>query len=202
MDQKTDAPSPWVTVAKLTNLAEVGYFADLLESGGFSTNVDRRDEFSAIDGSWTARYLLQVLPEHGLRAAELMKQQLVETDAYSTDDDNRWDRSDPHQANLARRSSIVYRATMSILLIGVVLLVAERMSRSRIGVPTEDSTLWDAIKASRTEFRTSEAANSDTRLLHDENSDSILLIDDLDRDGRFDRLRRYRDGQLVETIEK
>jgi len=193
---------PWFTVARLTNLAEVGYYADLLETQGYATNVDRRDEFSAIDGAWNTRYLLQVKAENGIHAAEVMKDDLVKTGDHTTLGTDLGDEPNLPRGNFFGQSGLFYRAAISIVVIGFALLVAERMSRSRIGLSSTDDALWEAVEHLQAELRSSNAAGPDARMFHEKSSDTILLIDDVNRDGRFDRLRQFRNGRLIETVER
>jgi hypothetical protein len=75
LDHSADA-APWGVVARFVSLAEVGYFADVLEGLGISTHVRQHHEFSAMDGSWRTLYLLEVPRAQSSAAIEALKSEL------------------------------------------------------------------------------------------------------------------------------
>jgi len=72
----THAEHRWVPVARVTGLAEAGFLQDLLQDRQIPSRVRQWDDFSAVDGSWSTVYIMQVPAEHARPAAAAIEQEL------------------------------------------------------------------------------------------------------------------------------
>lgn len=74
----TEEPSSpaWRTIARFANLAEVGYFADLLEAQSIKTRVHHQRQFDALAGYWQTTYELSVAATDGEAAIAVLHEEL------------------------------------------------------------------------------------------------------------------------------
>jgi hypothetical protein len=56
----TSHPTQWKPIARLSNLAEAGFYADFLEGEGYVARVHHRNDYSALDSTWESSFELQV----------------------------------------------------------------------------------------------------------------------------------------------
>lgn len=74
----------WVPVARLTNLAEAGFAESFLAEAGIPSCLRQVDDFSAVDGSWSQVYVLQVPEQQAEQAAERLGEELLESASQAT----------------------------------------------------------------------------------------------------------------------
>jgi len=176
-------------VARLNNLAEVGYFADLLESQGFEPHVRQHDEFSALDGSWQTTYLLCVAARDASRAAGLLKEEL-----QNSPDESNWEAA-PFGADDQQVGSLSMWKPMALLLVagGLAYIVGrDSFPRPPQQQPAKPrSGLWQAVDdtGQRTFYSTGAAGRTRLRF---EADNRVFLDEDFDADGQYDRSREYR----------
>jgi hypothetical protein len=190
----------WVSIARLSDLAEVGYFADVLESDGIATRVRQHDEFSAVDGSWKSIFILQVTPDCSSKAARQLREVLDRT----SDDPqevgaegavvDRLSLDDPSDAG----TTALWKPVVLILIAGSLFYTTRSVNRADRKHPPSSSALWDALTESDRVLSTGTAPGQPgSRLLIDRRSRTVLLQEDFNGDGRSDRTRCFRDGELV-----
>jgi hypothetical protein len=196
-----DGGAAWSPIARLTNLAEVGFFADILEGAGFTTNVQHHNEFSAVDGFWQTLFILRVRPEDARAASERLRSEVVN---HATGSDRLGDRAgqgavagefDDELPVGAWNRGGAWKPILVVLIAGGLAYVAGRGGLGAPPVGAADDGLRQALSES-TQPWTSHARPDGTgprrRLQFDANSRVLLLEDDLDGDGQFDRQRRFR----------
>ncbi|MCO6453843.1 MAG: hypothetical protein J5I93_00895 [Pirellulaceae bacterium] len=184
----------WAPVARLSHLAEVGFFADGLEAAGIATNVHQQQEFSALDGRWTMQFILRVPRGELQRAAQLLRDEV----AASEDPDAA---SEPHAeftgAGASRPRS--WAPLLLVLVAGSLAYVAGRGGWAQPRQHLAPDPLRRALSESEEPLLggTGPDGQPGRILRYDANSDSIILADDLDGDGRFERQRRFRLDSLA-----
>jgi hypothetical protein len=185
----------WTSIARLTNLAETGYFADLIQAEEVPTNIVQHSEFDAVDGAWRTIYLLQVPEDEAAAAAESLKREL----ALAEEEAGRsWPRDDAGAERRAAGGS--WKPVVLILVAGGLAFYAGRFGVDRRPPPARpaqdelDRALGDLPPG--VSFR-SEDGGVRRRLTFDRDSRAVFLEEDFDQDGRWDRLRMYRQGELV-----
>ena len=187
--------SRWTSIARLTNLAETGYFADLIQADEVPTNIVQHSEFDAVDGSWRTIYLLQVPDDKAADAAESLKRELELAEEESG---RSWHRDGGHAER--RSGGASWKPVVLILVAGGLAFYAGRFGVDRRPPPARpaqdelDSALNDLPPG--IEFQSDEGGVR-RRLTFDRDNRALFLEEDIDRDGRWDRLRMYRQGELV-----
>lgn len=196
-----ELPSPeetreWSSVARLSNLAEVGYFDWLLQSYGIPARVHERDDFDAVDGGWHKAFVLQVPDGHALEASRVIEAELEQAatsdEAAGTADGEEQD------------TQVLFWPLALILVAGGLVYLADRgaLPFVRPAEPvTRRDTLWNAIKELPVPLVTDGAAGNRRRALYfDRQRQSFVLQDDIDGDGFFDRRREFNaDGIAVDA---
>ncbi len=76
-----DGAPQWVSIARVSNLAEVGYFADLLAGEEIESLVHQRDDFDAVHERWQRTFVLQVPESDVSRAAAVIESEVSQADA-------------------------------------------------------------------------------------------------------------------------
>ena len=188
----------WTSIARLTNLAEVGYFADALETRGMPTKVRQHNEYSALDGTWRSTFILQVPQTDGAAAAELMEHEL----AQSQDEVEDWEFT--RAAGENGTPSFPAAPWKSLALVLVASGLAYCAGHSGVDQlhgqrpPRLQPSLWQALRESSGPLVTNGPPGKPCRRISfDPATGSVFLEDDFDGDGRFDRLRQFQEGRLV-----
>ncbi len=191
---ETDS-EPWVPVARLTNLAEVGYFEAILTDHGIETVVQRNEDYDAVSGTWSHWMVMQVAAEDADRAAELIEAELERTNEDSADE-GRFDSAEFHGPPLALR----WKPVALILIVAAAaywtVLVAPRLlGRAQ---HNSDQSLWDALAESSRPLSSQTPPGEPKRTLYfDRAIGRLLLVEDLDGDGRIDRRREFSAEKLI-----
>jgi hypothetical protein len=198
-----DASRQWVSIARLTNLAEVGYFADVLESEGFTTRVRQHNEFSALDGSWRTLFIVQVPPDQGTEAAEHLRQTLEQT----ADETPRPDAKGFFPGSLSAgeegspASTSLWKPVVVVLIASGLFYGARHFDRQVPEKPRPGPSLWDVLTESDQVFTSNEAfGRANYRLVTDRRSRTVWLQEDTDGDGQMDRIRCFRAGEMVREL--
>ena len=187
-----DGESDWVSIARFTGIAEVGYFADRLEMEKIDCRVEDRDDFDAISGHWDKTFVLRVPTPQSERALRAVRAELADSpDANEVV--NRIPAVDDE-------SRTVWMPVMLMLMAGGLLYLAGRARGPAAAVerPNRDApTLWRALSEGDEVFRSGHERDERT-LRYDKRRGVFWLEEDTDGDGRIDRRRAYRNGLLIE----
>lgn len=192
-----EEPLKWTSVARLANLAETGYFADLLQADGVPTNVEQRSEFDAVDGTWRTQYVLQVPEGRAVEAADSLKRELAlgEDEPALAGRSEDWRRASAEHAP----SGISVWKPLALMLVASGLAYCAGRSgieRPPVARPTHDGLLKVLNGLPENTVFQAEQGGAQLRLTVGED-DTVFLEEDFDRDGQWDRRRMYRDGMLV-----
>ena len=192
----THDEASWKSIARLNNLAETGYFADMLEANEISTNVVQRNDYSALDGSWETVFVLQVRADRADEAAETLKREIDE----GQHDDAYWDATSHGDARRPYSPAAMWKPVALVLVAGGLAYCAGRsgFDRRPATVPRDDE-LWEALSESPAPL-VAESRNGigNRRVTIDSNARLISVDDDLDGDRKWDHVRLFKDGRLVE----
>lgn len=202
--RRGEQDAPWASIARLTNLAEVGYFADILESCGIPTQVRQHNEFSAVDGTWQSIYVLRVPKGSATHAAQSVREELERT----SDDPSHG--ADPGHGGHGPTGGRGFVSTMThwkpvvfALLAGGLFYTTRHVGPVPQKSPNNVSSLWKVLSNTDRVFVTEKRDGAmRSRLVTDRQSGTVWLEDDLDGDGHFDRLRCFREGRLVGEINR
>lgn len=177
--------SSWAAIARLSNLAEAGYFADWLEGEGITARVFHRHSFTAVDDVWNTTYELHVPSADAERAVVILRETLTE----DADDEE----AAGGERNFERRSSGL-RAGSPLLWILVAGSLAYVLGRTG-GAPhvqrESQTRLWQVVAESPPLFSEPRAGQPRRCLRYDPQAREIVLLVDLDVDGQWDLQRRF-----------
>ncbi|MCG8587337.1 MAG: hypothetical protein MI757_21740, partial [Pirellulales bacterium] len=214
---RRDQTWDWAPVARLSNLADCGYFCDTLSQHGIESRLQEIDEFSALIGMWEPVFVLQVPREDAARATELINGQLEadpsmdqqpanehQHDLESSDVGNPWsvpgDRGWPDETGTDAGTPI-WKSVALVLVAGGLAYGAGRVSGQREAHPTPPSNrdmLWQALSRPGETFVSEGPPGArKLRLRYDATTDRIQMDEDIDGDGRYDRRRTFDRGRLV-----
>lgn len=182
----------WSSIARLANLAEVGYFADLLDGQDIASNVRQHNQFNALEGGWQTSYYLQVQQADADRATEAMQRELEEMENAQP-----WDTQE--EVEEPTFSTGVWRPVVLMLVAGGIAYCAGRGSLGRPAMgPASESSLWQMMTESTRPLESPAGLGEPRRRLrYDDRSNTVLLEEDYDDDGQFDRQRLFRQGELI-----
>lgn len=204
------AESSLVPIARFTNLAELGYFEEMLADHRIEMAVREVDEFNAIQGQWIRRYILSVAPEDAGPATELMQEQLGADDRRTEAMDatavesgtsyDHWDRGfdrDRHRDDDFALDPAKLWVPVALVVLGGGLAIWALTAD-----PTEDvpagKMLWDALSESSAPLQSQPGPEGESRRLQfDPQTGNFILDEDTDGDRRFDRQRVYSQEELV-----
>ena len=194
---ESEVGQDWTSIARLTNLAEVGYFADALETRGMPTKVRQHNEYSALDGTWRSTFILQVPQTDGVAAAELIEHEL----AQSADEAEDWDLARAAGDSGPPSFPAAPWKSLAMVLVASGLAYCAGHSGADQLPPRLQPSLWQALRESSSPLVTNGPPGTPRqRISFDPATGSILLEDDFDGDGRFDRLRQFQEGRLVREL--
>jgi hypothetical protein len=203
----------WTPIARVANLAEVGFLADVLEGHDIVTHIHHHNQFNAVDGAWHTSFALQVPQQHAASAAEILRRELktggVAEDAghYENNDFEREDfESEEFESDdLYERpvsSGGMWKPVLVVLVAGGLAYWAGRSTPERPPVPPPrtDSLSRALSETDRPLVSDSAVDHPQRRLQYDAASHRVVLDEDLDGDGLFDRQRQFQDGELVREL--
>lgn len=187
--------SPWVSVVRTTNLAEAGYLANELEAGGFESQIRQHDSFSAIDGSWTTQFLIQVPADQAEHSADHLRIHLAETDRAAPIPP-----VEEYAADAADRGVVVWRPLALMIVAGAaVLFIGHRMREiRRQHEPPSRARLLQVLERIDRPFVSVDAEHGAGRyrLLFSHHGQTWRLQEDMDGDGHYDREWHFPDPAL------
>ena len=185
-------PAERVSVVRTASLAEAGYLANELEAGGFESHVQQHDSFSAVDGSWSTLFLIQVPAEQAQQAADLLRSHLAETELAEP--------IDPVN-DIAERGAVIWRPLALMIVAGAtVLLIGHKMRELRVRQlePPSRARLLSVLEQIDRPFVSVNQGNAPNRfrLIFSRPGQVWRLQEDRDGDGRYDREWRFREPVL------
>lgn len=186
----------WTSVARVASLAEVGYFEDLLAAAGIETAIHEREDFDAVSGIWNRSYVVQTSAEQAEEAVRLIQQELDATDAEDRSElPGEYDPS----SSLRRSMALVLVAGGLAYWGGKGAMEAVREpARAQPVAAQQAGALWRALSESEQPLVATQGAAGPQRVLrYDRQRNALYLEEDLNGDGRYDRRRAFRDGELV-----
>lgn len=197
--------SSMVPIARFTNLAELGFFEELLAENRVEMAVRELDEFDAIHGQWNRRYILSVLEEDVTRAAELMQNQMGADDGHrSTKAISGGGEPLPHEdwdteynpANSHSDDDLVLDPAKLWVPVALIVLGGGLALWAMTADPSQDvppgKKLWDALSESNEPLQTLPGPAGETRRLqYDSRKREFILQEDTDGDQRIDRERVF-----------
>lgn len=181
--QHSNDPPAWAVIARLSNLAEAGYFADWLEGEGIPARVHHRHNFSALEDNWNTTFELHVHAAEAERALTILREALSEEaddDTFSVDPDPR------------RRTNAFL---MGSPLIWIILAGGLAYVLGRSGwAPAQremQSALWHVVAESPPLWSEPRAGQPRRCLRYDAPSGVVVLDLDFDGDGQWDQQQRF-----------
>ncbi len=197
--------SSMVPVARFTNLAELGFFEELLSDNHVEMAVREINEFDAIHGQWNRRYILSVHEEDVSRAAELMQNQMGADDAHLATGEavayaeaftsGAWDSETSPTYDQLDNDLVLDPAKLWVP-VALVVLSGGLALWAMTSDPTPDvpqgKKLWDALSESNEPLQTLPGPGGETRRLkYDSRKRAFILQEDTDGDQRIDRERVF-----------
>jgi hypothetical protein len=190
----------WVAIARMGNLAEAGFLSELLDSKGIPSHLERRENFSAVDGGWSAQFVLRVPPDYHERALDLLRNEVADYHAEE-DADDRFDAEPVSILDVMRRLRGIPIIGLFLLLgmVAISAYAAGKATRNLAPRAPVQPGLWQALTETSIPYV---AVTRDGRLrrsLHyDERERKLILQIDTDDDGRFDRRREFREDSELQ----
>lgn len=180
------ADQRWRPVARVLNLAEVGYLADLLEAEQIETFVREASDFCAVAGRWTTAYVLEVPPADRETAVSLLQ---AEIDAGDQERIERETVSSGSGGLLTLWTPLM----VAVMAGGLAYCAGRGEVEPR---PTRDERLWQALsELEKPLVGPPHATQPARRLRYDPVAHTLVIEEDLDGDGHFgglrDRTRRF-----------
>lgn len=181
----------WTSLARVTSLAEVGYFEDVLAREKIETRVHERDDFDAIGGLWHQTYVVQVAAADADEARRIMQDELNATANDPVD-------GDEGPSTFQRAVWFVLVASGLAYFGGRAVWRDDRHAAPQPPAARQHPSLWNALTESDQPWE-SPARNGEParRLQYDSQRHVLTLDEDTNQDGTLDRRRVFRHGQLV-----
>jgi hypothetical protein len=181
----------WVSVVRTGNLAEAGYLANELEAEGFHSRVEQHDSFSAIDGSWTSVFLIQVPSEEVQESADHLRVHLAETELAQP-----IAAADVFLDDASQRGAVVWRPIALMIVAGAaILFIGQKMRelRGRQHEPPSRARLMHALENIDRPFVSVDPNHAPNRfrILYSHQARIWRLQEDMDGDGSYDREWRF-----------
>ena len=184
----------WVSVARVSSLAEVGYFEDLLGRQQIEAQVHQREDFDAVAGLWHPTFVVQVPRPRAETAIALMQQELATDSAlHANDGETVW-------------STLQRSAWFMLLASGLVYFAGRTMMH---GAPAADppvraideagpASLWEALMETDSLWVSPGQNGQPARQLRYDTQQRLLwLEEDTNGDGEVDRHRVFQNGVLL-----
>ncbi|MBN1851757.1 MAG: hypothetical protein JW829_03505 [Pirellulales bacterium] len=191
------SPIQWSTVARSTNMAEMGYLAHQLECRGYEVRIEQHDSFSALDGSWTSLYLLQVPAGDAEPSAHAIQEQLSLDETDSDVDSLLAGELAPEVPDDGLGTPAFWRPVALIVFAGVALLFVGHRMRELRGPdanPPHSPSLLRALEKIDQPFvsQPSPSNSKRYRITFDRHQHRWYLDTDIDGDGVYDQHHTFR----------
>lgn len=175
----------WTVVARMTKLAEAGFFSHLLAEGDIESRVVQGDDFHAVEGRWESVYVIEVPTNQ----AELAAQKLDEELAQSSPEANRSSASLKEEDRPAL--VLFWPLILMIMATGMVYWAAQGVGKDQRDHPAGGS-LWQAIRqVNRPLLSPAIVGQPAYRLRFDPQKQVVFLDEDTDGDGQYDLHRAF-----------
>ncbi len=193
-----------VPIARFTNMAELGFFEEMLADNHIEMAVREVDEFNAAQGQWNRHYILSVDKEDSTRAAELMQGQLgtdePETSEAAQSEERTTPQFDPaldrDEAELGLDPAKLWVPVVLVMLAGGLTFWA-LTSKPANETPPENK-LWEALGELNEPLESlPRPGGFSRRLRFDPDTGHIILEDDTNGDQHIDRYREYSRERLL-----
>lgn len=175
-----DATPPgdeWVAIARVTNLAEVGFFDDLLARHEVPCHVEASDQYDALGGAWRPTFVLRVMQADVERAIALVDRELAETAGDEPV-------GEPASTNALR--------WIALALLAGGLAYGGRTIWAAVAKPPRAANLWETVRAIDQPLLGVDPDGNPRRVLwFDHASQTFVLDEDVSGDGRLDTRRRF-----------
>ncbi len=181
------ATAAWRAVARFANLAEVGFFADVLEGHAVATRVHHQQKFDAMGGHWQTSYELMVNESDVEQAVKVLREEIgTAPDEF---DDEAPDRHDG--APLAPRSLASYwTPVIWAVLAGGLGYLAGRAESSDTSGRTAQTQRFLLSVADAAPFHSDPRPAKIARGLRWDHEQRLLVLEeDQNGDGRYDVIR-------------
>lgn len=180
----------WRSAAKVVNLAEAGYLASRLEGEGIAARLVQSDSFSAVDGTWSSYYVLQV-PSDALPAStELIRLESEQLRGEEPDFDQFGEPIEHEPVHLVFWRPVALMAVAGLATLWLGQHVPD--PRPRVAPHRSAAAMAAAVEALGEPMVVVDATGRTThRLRYRSDSRSWLLESDTNHDGRFDRRQRF-----------
>lgn len=202
---------PMAPVARFSNAAEAGYFAhELMDRGGIPCSITVEENFDAVCGYWSAKFVLAVPQDQANTAAEVLKQLLEQTEMEERDEkafvDREASRMQPTSGTLVTDDERLHvegpLEDSGVNWVPIVLTLAagsavfwgirRLQDQPKVEVPhrplgAHHDDLWDHLATpSRPWVQPMENGQGQRRLWIDPEAHSAVIQEDADGDGRFE----------------
>lgn len=193
-----DGAPQWVSIARVSNLAEVGYFADLLAGEEIESLVHQRDDFDAVHERWQRTFVLQVPDSDVPRAAAVIESEVSQADAGNEnyDVDSQSDSQSDHEA----ATTAPWKPIVLLLLVGGLTYSVTHAPRIVPAAPRENqgaAPLWQALSEFKDDLNTGPETLPRRELRYEPLRERHVLDEDFEGDGIIDRRGEYIRGRLV-----
>jgi hypothetical protein len=184
----------WVSIGRFANLAEVGYFSDVLAKHQIPTNLRQHDEFSATDGRWRAIFILQVPDELTDEAVRLTRAELDEDPTRETGgptyDSDDFTKTGSGLSALARSVAVV------LVVAGLAFYAGQFTTVRKEDESASGPSLLETIAEIGVPLTTAEDAPKPRhRIRFHSHACAVLVERDEDGDGQFETYRVFRQGR-------
>ena len=186
--------SPWVDVARVTNLAEAGFLSDELTGLDIEARIHQADDYSELHGGSKTFYLIRVPAEVAHEAAAQIRSHVVEAAAEEDATE-----TFGYTGEVGPVDPAYWRPMAVIVLAGVASFVLGRQSAMPQAerLPTPDS-LAAAVDAIGRPFVTDAPPGKPRhRIFFDRSRRTWHLETDLNGDGAFDVRREFQNSSAV-----
>lgn len=205
----------WVPVARVTNLAELGYFEDRLLDAGIEPRLVDDDNFDALHGVWRGSYAIWVRAKDAAEAADLIETELESGDSEPAH--REWTALAGHAAAVSRATPAgsewmgtnrlgrngSWPPLVACLIAGGLVYWGGHALVAALRQPAEAGRHSDLARVLQLLDRplATDADDGGPRVVlrNDRARRSIWLEEDRDGDGRADARLQFRDGRLLES---
>jgi len=196
-NQPPQGSVPWVSVAKLSNLAEVGYFDSVLSENGIQSVTQQHEDYDAVAGTWGQTFILRVAEADAPRAASLIEvelereQQSAIPRAGAAADDA-----------TAKRHATSWKPLAAAVVVVLIAYYLSRFAPAWMDRPAAaDRSLWRAVAESGRPLATTSAPGEPRMVLYyDRDMEFVVLEEDHDGDGQADRRRAFAADRMVSDL--
>jgi hypothetical protein len=188
-DVSCNTRTPWIDVARVTNLAEAGFLSDELVGLGIDARIYQLEEFSALTDRWATMYLIRVPSDVAQQAAAHIRQHLADEVGESEAGAMGFRFS----ADSQPMDPLFWRPVALVVLAGVASFVlGQRFSEQNVERRPARGSLETAVGAiGRPLVTDSRDGQPRHRLSLDRRREAWYLDTDGDNDGRYENRQQF-----------